>query len=60
MTEVTESIPEDDGKKLQSGKKENKPSSKLEKPDTEAQRRAPASGQQEQRDSTVGQHKSGD
>lgn len=55
MTEVTESTPEDSGKTLQSGKREKK----LPKPDKEDKRRAPSSGQAEQRDATIGRQKSG-
>jgi hypothetical protein len=51
MTEVTESIPEDDAQKLQHRKEDKQPSSGPSKTDKS---HAPSSGQTEQRDSTIG------
>jgi len=53
MTEVTESTPEETGQNPQSRKKANQSIKGQPKPNAAARRRAPASGQQEQRDTTI-------
>lgn len=60
MTEVTDSNPEEAGQKLQNEKK--KPAAaaitQQPKPDNNAKRNAPSSGQSEQRDTTIGKRPS--
>lgn len=53
MTEVTDSIPEDDGQKQQAQKKENNPFSEQEKHGEEAQRRKPQRGEDYQGNPSV-------
>ncbi len=59
MTEVTESTPEESGQNPQSRKKANQSVKGKQKPSAAAKRHAPASGQQEQRDTTIGRRPSG-
>jgi hypothetical protein len=59
MTEVTESIPEESGQNPQTRKKANQSIKGQQKPDAAARRRAPASGQEEQRDTTISRSPSG-
>jgi hypothetical protein len=53
MTEVTDSIPEDDGQKQQARKKENNPFSEQEKHGEDSQRRSPGNAQEYQGDPSV-------
>jgi hypothetical protein len=53
MTEVTDSIPEDDDQKQQARKKENNPFSEQEKHGAEAQHREPRRGEEYQGNPSV-------
>jgi hypothetical protein len=59
MTEVQNSVPEDDEQKRQARKKENNPFSEQEKHGEEAQRREPKRGEEYQGNPSVQRHASG-
>jgi hypothetical protein len=53
MTEVTDSVPEDDGQQQQARKKENNPFSEQEKHGEDSQRRSPGSAEEYQGNPSV-------